>query len=215
MHDPFRVVVAGTDTGVGKTVLSALLTLAADAVYWKPVQSGVEEETDRQAVLRMAELGEERSLPERYLLSLPMSPDQSARADGVSIERDALALPIHARNLVLETAGGVMVPMSGELLQIELIAWWGLPVVLAARSGLGTLNHTLLSIEALRARSIDVWGIVLIGPEHRENPGSLRRWTDVPIVGAIPPMPTINRAALQEIYRSRFVPIGRWDGGAG
>ncbi len=211
MHDAFRVVVAGTDTGVGKTVLSALLTLASDALYWKPVQSGVEEETDRRAVLRMAELAEERALAERYVLRRPMSPDQSARADGVTIERDALALPSHEGPLIVET---VMVPMSDGLLQIEVIGWWGLPVVLAARSGLGTLNHTLLSIEALRSRSIDVRGIVLVGPEHRENVGSLRRWTDVPIVGAIPPMPAINRAALREIYRSRFVPIDRWGGGA-
>lgn len=205
-----RLIVAGTDTGVGKTVLSALLTAALDACYWKPVQSGLDDETDSEAVLRMASLPPERIFPEAYRLTRPLSPDQSSSIDGVTITLEALRPPDTRRCLVIEGAGGLHVPFNDTALQIDFFARLRAPVVLAARSGLGTLNHTLLSLEALRMRAIRVAGIVLIGPENRGNMDSLERWASAPIVGLIPPLDVINRAALLDVYRQWFIPIERW-----
>lgn len=205
-----RVVIAGTDTGVGKTVLAALMTLLLDADYWKPVQSGMLDETDAEAVARIAALPPERIHPERYRLRQPLSPDQSASIDGVEIDLQQLAVPETTRPLVIECAGGVLVPMNRHELQIDVLERWGIPVLLAARSTLGTLNHTLLSLEALDRREIPVAGIVLIGPEHRLNLGSLHRWTHHPIVGSIPPLETISAETLRDVAATSFAPITTW-----
>jgi dethiobiotin synthetase len=204
------LIVAGTDTGIGKTVLSALLTLALDACYWKPVQSGTEEETDSEAVLRMTGLPAARVLPEAYRLASPLSPDQSARIDGVTIDPARLLRPAADRPLVIEGAGGLMVPLSDDLLQIDLFASWKMPLLLAARSGLGTLNHTLLSVEALHARDVDLLGIVLIGTRNAGNLGSLARWCDAPVLGLLPPLEALTPATLMEAWHSGFLPTESW-----
>jgi len=205
-----NVIVAGTDTGIGKTVLAAMLALALDGYYWKPVQSGTEDETDSQAVQRMAGLPPSRILPEGYRLALPLSPDQSARHDGVRVDPAELPLPRVDRPLVIEGAGGLLVPLNDELLQIDLFAAWGAPVVLAARSGLGTLNHTLLSIEALRRRGMALLGVVMIGPENRGNRDSLERWGGTPILGAIPPLDRLDRHSLLDAYTAGIIPAEHW-----
>lgn len=207
---PPRIIVAGTDTGIGKTVLSALLLLALDGCYWKPVQSGLEDETDSDAVQRMTGLPSERIFPEAYRLTQPLSPDQSAAIDGIVIDRGSLAPPASERPLVIEGAGGLMVPYSNDLLQIDFFASLDAPVVLAARSGLGTLNHTLLSLEALRARGIECVGIVMIGEEHKRNRASLERWADAPVIGMIPMLERIDRDTLSAVYRERFEPVDTW-----
>jgi dethiobiotin synthase len=204
------VVVAGTDTGIGKTVLSALLVLALDAAYWKPVQSGLEDETDTRAVARIAALSDDRVHAEAYALRRPLSPDQSAAADGVRIDPRRLVAPPSSRPLVIELAGGLLVPYSDDLLQIDVIRSFDRPVVLAARSGLGTLNHTLLSIEALRARSIPAVGVVLIGEDHPLNRATLARWSPLPVLGIVPPLATIDEASLRATYHAHFEPIERW-----
>lgn len=204
------VVVSGTDTGVGKTVLSALLTLVGGGMYWKPVQAGSEPETDREAVLRMTGLPPECALAEAYVLREPASPDQAAAYEGVRIERARLALPAGSRGMVVEGAGGALVPLSDSLLQADVFRWWALPVVVAVRTGLGTLNHTLLTLEALRTRSVAVCGIVMIGPHHPANARTLENWAGVPLLGHIPPLLSIGPAELAAVYNERFVPLGQW-----
>lgn len=210
MRDRSGVIVAGTDTGIGKTVLSALLCLALEADYWKPVQSGLEEETDTEAVARMAGLPANRLHSEAYRLSSPLSPDQSAAADGVTIVRPALTPPRTPRPLVVELAGGLLVPLSADLLQIDVLASFDRPVVLAARSGLGTLNHTLLSVEALAARRIPAIGVVLIGAEHPGNRASLARWSRLPVIGSIPTLTSIDARTLRSVYETTFTPQASW-----
>ncbi len=202
-----HLVVVGTDTGIGKTVLSAMLVAGLDAFYWKPVQSGLDAESDSDCVRRLAEVPAHRIVPEGYRLHLPLSPDQSARQDGVSIVPERLQLPEREGLVVVEGAGGLMVPLNEELLQIDLVARWGAPVILAARSGLGTLNHTLLSIEAMQRRGMNCLGIVLIGPEHPGNKRSLECWTDLPLLGALPMLDTLDRATLLDIFNARFAPV--------
>lgn len=188
--------VCGTDTDVGKTVVSAWLVQGLGAHYWKPVQSGLEGGGDRRAVQQLLDLPEERLLPEAYRLSEPLSPHWAAERDGVTIDLERLALPAVEGALVVETAGGLLVPLRRDWLQIQQLQRWALPVLLVARSGLGTLNHTLLSLEALERRDIPVLGLVLNGPAHADNPGTLEQLGGVPVLGQLPPLQPPNGEAL-------------------
>ncbi len=159
-----RVVVTGTDTEIGKTVFAAALADQLGASYWKPIQSGLDGETDSEIVARLGGLSSDRILPERYRLKTPVSPHQSAEIDGVHIDARELVVPdTSGRPLVIEGAGGLMVPLDPSTLYIDVFARWRIPVVLCARTTLGTINHSLLSVEALRRRDIDVLGIAFIG----------------------------------------------------
>ncbi|MDP4198764.1 MAG: dethiobiotin synthase [Bacteroidota bacterium] len=196
------VIIAGTDTNVGKTVLSALLMSAMpDAVYWKPVQSGLDEETDSEVIARLSESAPGRILPEAYRLKQPLSPHLSARLDGIQIESIRLALPETEQFIIVETAGGVLVPLRKDLLQIDLMRHWKLPVLLASRSTLGTINHSLLTLDALRARDIPVAGVVMIGPPNVENELAVEQIGNACILGRIPHLAVINRLSLLDVYQ--------------
>ena len=201
-----QLIVCGTDTDVGKTVVSALLTLGLGAHYWKPVQCGLEGGGDRDRVGRLlglsAEQIQQRLLPEAYRFAAPVSPHWAAELEGVRLEQERLDLPAVPGPLVVETAGGLLVPLRRDLMQIDQIQRWGLPVVLVARSGLGTLNHTLLSVEALRHRQIPLLGLILNGPPHADNPGTLRELSGAPVLGCLPPLPQLEAAALAEAWQT-------------
>jgi dethiobiotin synthetase len=155
------IIVTGTDTGIGKTVLAAGLVGALKARYWKPVQSGLEEETDSEAIARLVPSALVH--PEAYRLITPASPHWAARIDGVEIDPAQLALPQGDGPLVVEGAGGALVPLSENRVYADQFAAWGLPVVVAARTQLGTINHSLMTIEALRARGCAIAGVAFIG----------------------------------------------------
>jgi dethiobiotin synthetase len=210
-----RLVVCGTDTDVGKTVVSALLVQGLAARYWKPVQCGLEPDADgtglgdRDRVQRWLALPSERILAEAYRFDDPVSPHWAAelasgdpQRPGPPIDPQRLALPDGEGPLVVETAGGLLVPLRRDLLQIEQIQSWGLPVLLVARSGLGTLNHTLLSIEALRRRSIPLLGVLLNGQAHADNPRTLEQIGRVPLLGCLPPLERIDRQTLSDQWRA-------------
>jgi dethiobiotin synthetase len=206
-----QLVIAGTDTDVGKTVVSALVVQGLGAKYWKPVQSGLAEGSDSAWVRELLHLPAERILPEAYRLRAPVSPHWAAEQDGVVIDPAALALPAVAGPLVVECAGGLLVPLRREgrpgALQIDQIARWALPVLLVARSGLGTLNHTLLSLEALRQRSIPVLGLVLNGPLHPDNPRTLEAFGGVPVLAQLPPLEPLTASALQSQWHASALPL--------
>ena len=202
-----RLVIVGTDTDVGKTVVSALVVQGLGATYWKPVQSGLEEGGDSGRVQRLLNLPPERLLPEAYRFQAPVSPHWAAEREGAEVDRQTLELPTLEQvpgPLVVETAGGLLVPLRRDWLQIEQIAHWRLPVLLVARSGLGTLNHTLLSLEALERRRIPVLGLVLNGPLHADNPRTLSELGGVPVLLELPPLEHLDAAALAQ----------RWHGSA-
>ncbi len=196
-----RLVVCGTDTDVGKTVVSALLVQGLGAHYWKPVQSGTDGGGDTGRVQQLLGLPPERVWPEAYRLTAPVSPHWAAERDGLSIDPARLALPAGDGPLVVETAGGLLVPLRRNWLQIEQIAVWGLPVLLVARSGLGTLNHTLLSLEALSRRSIPVLGLVLNGDPHPDNPRTLEALGGVPVLAELPPLDPLDREGLERQWQ--------------
>ena len=172
---PSRLIVAGTDTNVGKTIVSSLLVAKLNAHYWKPVQCGeLDTGGDSATIKKLTGIKENRIIPEAYRLKMAASPNQAAEAEGITIENDKLKLPNHDGALVVELAGGLMVPLRDNWLQIDQIKVWDLPVVLVARSGLGTLNHTLLSLEAMEKRNIEVHTIILNGEKHEANYKTLR-----------------------------------------
>jgi dethiobiotin synthetase len=164
-----RFVVTGTDTDIGKSVFSAALVQALGAKYWKPVQSGLEGETDTAFVERMVPGS---TLPEAWRLVTPASPHLAAEIDGVMIDPDALAPPHVDAPLVIEGAGGALVPVTRNVLYADVFARWQIPVIVCARTALGTINHSLMTIEALRARGVPIHGIAFIGeamPDSEET----------------------------------------------
>jgi len=197
-------IVSGTDTGIGKTIVAAMLTLALDALYWKPIQSGTNDGTDRQRVQALTLLGDDRLLPERYVLSRPLSPHRAAELDGIEIEPEALVLPSLDRNLIVEGAGGLMVPITRRTLQIDVFAGWNAPVILCARTGLGTINHTLLSIEALHRRKMQLHGLIFIGKDNPDNIRTIAELSGGRILGLVPRLTRIDRAALLDVFSAGF-----------
>ncbi|ACF01821.1 dethiobiotin synthase [Rhodopseudomonas palustris TIE-1] len=201
-----RIVVTGTDTGIGKTVFAAALAGALDATYWKPVQSGLEDETDSGAVQRLSGLAADRILPERYRLRTPASPHLAAEIDGVDIDVAALELPSVSRPLVVEGAGGLMVPLTRETTYIDVFARWAAPLVLCARTSLGTINHTLLSIEAIRARDIPLLGVAFLGDENLDSEQIIVELGHTRRLGRLPRLERLDAAALRAAFAAAFEP---------
>lgn len=198
------LIVTGTDTGIGKTVFAAGLAGALGAHYWKPIQAGVDPEGDKESVAALSGLPATHILPEAFRLATPASPHLAARIDGVAIGLDQLALPQVDGPLVVEGAGGVLVPISETLLMADLFAHWGQPVILCARTGLGTINHSLLSIEALRARGVRVAGIAFIGEAHDENERIIPQLAGVSSLGRLPRLDRLDPAALAAAFAAHI-----------
>jgi dethiobiotin synthetase len=202
-----RIVVAGTDTEIGKTVFSAGLAALLGANYWKPIQAGLEGETDSQLVARLGGLSADRIVPERYSLKTPASPHQAAAIDGVRIAMDSLDVPdTGGRTLVIEGSGGLLVPLDDTSLYIDVFARWRLPVVLCARTALGTINHSLLSIEALRHRHLDIIGIAFIGDGNAESERIICEIGRVRRLGRLPRLSPLTESTLRTAFAASFSP---------
>jgi dethiobiotin synthetase len=199
-----QIIVVGTDTGIGKTVFSAALAGALGAVYWKPVQSGLVEETDTQTVLRLSGLSPDNVIAERYRLKTPVSPHLAAEIDGITIDVESLVLPETERPLVVEAAGGLLVPLTRHITYIDLMARWGAPVVLCARTSLGTINHSLLSIEALRSRGIPLLGVAFIGDENAPSEQIIAAMGRTRRLGRLPYLAALTPEALRDAFAGQF-----------
>lgn len=197
-------IVTGTDTGIGKTVVAAMLTQALGATYWKPLQSGIEGGVDTKAVQKMTGLPSERFLPESYVFTEPLSPHRAAEIDGVEVDVDSLQIPDTDQRLIIEGAGGLMVPLTRKNLLINLFKSWHVPVILVARTGLGTINHTLLSLEALWSRKIPVHGIIFVGDENADNMKTIHQFSDTKILGRLPMLDSLNTESLASAFDQNF-----------
>jgi len=209
-----RIVVTGTDTDVGKTVFAAGLTRLLEGIYWKPVQAGLEGETDTETVRRLSGLDQSHFLLETWRLKLAASPHLAAEREGIDIDSASFSLPALDRPLIIEGAGGLMVPLNRRELYIDVFARWKAPIVLCARTRLGTLNHTLLSLEALAHRAIPVIGIALIGDAHADNERTLADLGGVPVLGRLPKLDPLTPESLRAAFglafpRKLFVPDTR------
>lgn len=202
------LIVTGTDTGIGKTVFAAALAGALRAHYWKPVQAGTEDDTeagtDAARVTRLSGLPPENVLPEAYRLATPCSPHRAAEIDGVAIDPAALALPQVDGPLVVEGAGGVLVPISRTETYADQFARWRAPVVLVARTQLGTINHTLLSLEALRARRIEVLGVAFVGDAVEDSEATICAMGKARRLGRLPRLDPLTPEALASAFAAHF-----------
>jgi dethiobiotin synthetase len=194
-------IVTGTDTGLGKTVFAAALTAALKGVYWKPVQAGLEGETDSQTVAR---LSGQAVLPEAYRFQLAASPHKAAAAEDVTIDPTKLMLPQTDAPLVVEGAGGLLVPLTEDTLFIDVFARWNAPLILCARTTLGTINHTLLSLEAIRARAIPLLGIAFIGEENKDSQRIIAKFSGVKILGRLGPVSPLDAGNLARAFAAGF-----------
>ena len=185
-------------------MLSALLCAALNASYWKPIQTGTEVDSDSRTVKLLAELAEDRVLTEAYQFAPAISPHLAAQREGVRIDLAKIKLPAGNAPLIVEGAGGVFVPVNERELMVDLMRQLRLPVLLAARSSLGTINHTTLSLAGLRNLGVDVAGVVIIGAPNAENRAAIEEYGKVRVVGEIPWLTELNRSVLLEIFRTRF-----------
>lgn len=199
-----RFVVTGTDTNIGKTVFSAALADALGASYWKPVQAGLEGETDSEAVKRLGGIPAERIMPEAWRLRTPASPHLAARLDNVRIQLELLIPPPMRSPLIIEGAGGVLVPLTETMVFADVFSRWQIPVILCARTGLGTINHTLLSLEALRQRSVPVFGVAFIGDEVADSQHIIGALGQVRCLGRLPLLEAMTLDTLRQAFRRHF-----------
>ena len=208
-----RIVIIGTDTEIGKTTFSAALMLGLEKAglkphYWKPIQSGVAEGVDTSSVQRLSGLPDERFMPERYIFSQSLSPHRAAELDDQSVDMGALCDPANIPEcdgtLIIEGAGGLMVPLTRKNLQIDLYKEWKIPVILCAHTGLGTINHSLLSLEALWSRKVPVKGLVFIGEENLDNVETIAAFSKTNILGVMPKLNWLKSKELADIFKKNF-----------
>lgn len=204
-----RIFVTGIGTGVGKTVISAILTSGLNALYWKPVQAGRDPETDTETVMRLTGRPEHFFLPEYKILQAPESPHAAARKEGIQIGIKDLILPEPGNlPLVVEGAGGILVPINDKETYADLMKQWGIPVVLVSRFYLGSINHTLLSIEALISRNIPIKGIVFNGEHNPESERVIVGQTGIRVLGRVPHQENPEHHWIQNAF-AQYI---NWDG---
>ena len=197
-------VVTGTDTNVGKTIFCAALVGALRGYYWKPIQCGNLQDTDSTIVARLSNIPQANILPESYRLSGAFSPHRSAELDGIVIDPPSLKPPSVDGPLLIEGAGGLMVPLTRSFLQLDLFAQWKLPLILVARTSLGTINHTLLSLSALRIQSVPLLGVVFVGEENPDTQNIICKIGQARYLGRLPLLSKLNSESLFSSFSSSF-----------
>lgn len=192
-----KFVISGIGTDVGKTVVSAIICEALKGDYWKPIQAGDIENSDSIKVSRLT--SSTSVLPERYRLKTPMSPHAAAEIDGIEMQLDDFEIPQVENSLIIEGAGGLMVPINqkGET-YLDIFQKWKLPVILVSKHYLGSINHTLLSITALKLKGIDIEGIVFVGDEQKSTEEIILRSSGLRLIGRIPMVDEVNLSFVKE-----------------
>jgi dethiobiotin synthetase len=199
-----KIFVTGIGTDVGKTIVAAVLTEALDADYWKPIQAGDLLNSDTLKVKELISNSTTKFFPETYRLTQPMSPHAAADIDGVTIDLEAFQLPNTTNNLIVEGAGGLMVPLNGEELIIDLIKQLNLETILVVNNYLGSINHTLLSIQVLKQKSINVIGIIFNGETNPESEKYILKYSGIPCLGRIKKHQKISKEIVLS-YKETFI----------
>ena len=197
------VVIAGIHTGIGKTICSSVLCQALGYDYWKPVQAGELQNTDSHFIEHNTSNGRIKIHPETYRLKTAASPHYAAALEGIQIQKEQLILPSSTNNIIVETAGGLMSPLANNFLNIDLVKQLQLPVVLVSNSYLGSINHSLLSVEALQNRNIPILGLVFSGAENKPSQEFILQYTKLPLLFSIPLFDELNVKAIGQ-FASRI-----------
>jgi dethiobiotin synthetase len=200
---PKRYFVTGIGTDVGKTIASAILTQALEADYWKPVQAGSLDATDTMRVQELVTNSKSVFHPEAYRLELAASPHLAAAQEGIEIDLNTIQLPQTQNHLIVEGAGGVMVPLNNQELVLDLISKFNLEVIVVSRNYLGSINHTLTTLEVLKARNISVAGLIFNGPPNHSTEGFIKNYTQVKVLPAILEEETFTPEVVQR-YAQQF-----------
>jgi dethiobiotin synthetase len=190
-----QVFISGTDTNVGKTLISSWIALHTGFSYFKPIQTGVIEGTDTEVVQGLSLV---TTYPETYRYQAPLSPHLAAARENELIQIDKIQLP-QKESLIVEGAGGLLVPINDRYLMIDLIKRLNIPVILVARTSLGTINHTLLSLEILRSRQIPILGVIMNGEQNSENSAAISAYGDTCILAEFPRLAQVNQDSLRTI----------------
>jgi dethiobiotin synthase len=209
--------VTGTDTGVGKTVAAAALLLRHRGLfpvkYWKPIQTGIEQDDDTAEVARLAGCRPDEILGSGVRLERPVSPHLAARLAGRPINLDAVTAVAFrepdSTRLIVEGAGGVLVPVSERANMADLMVSLNLPAVVVARTALGTINHTLLTIEALRRRRVHAAGVIMVGVPDADNQQAIEQYGGIPVLGVMPHLSPLTPERLAEWAGTELDPNGR------
>jgi len=187
-----QFIITGIGTDVGKTVVSSIVSEALQATYWKPVQAGDLDNSDSIKVERLTK--NVTVLPEAFRLSEPMSPHAAAKLDGIEITLENLNLPSVSGNFIVEGAGGIMVPINSKgFLYVDAFAEWKLPAIVVSRHYLGSINHTLMTIEILNNRGIEIEGIIFVGDEHPTTEEAILSNTGLRLIARIPLAKEVNQ----------------------
>ena len=197
-----NIIIAGIHTGIGKTVCSAVICQALGYDYWKPVQAGELNDSDSIFIKRNVSNPLCTVHPERYQLTIPASPHYAAALEGVEIKPADFLLPYTTNSMVVETAGGIMSPLSNSFLNIDLMQQLNLPVILVSNNYLGSINHTLLTVEAMQKRNLEVAGLVFCGHEFSSTRDFILQYTKLPLLFSIPQFDTINEAVIASFAKT-------------
>lgn len=195
--------ITGIGTNIGKTIVSAILTEALEADYWKPIQAGDLEQSDSLKVESLISNTKSKIHQETYRLNQPMSPYAAAKLDNVNIDLEKIVLPKTNNNLIIEGAGGLMVPLNEKELIIDLIKKLDTKVILVSQNYLGSINHTLLSLESLKARNIIVAGIIFNGDVNIETEQFILNYSGAKYLGRIDNHHQINQEIVLS-YKNKF-----------
>lgn len=197
-----NICIAGIHTGIGKTLCSAVLCQALGYDYWKPVQAGELDNSDSHFIERHVRNPKCKIHSERYRLQLPASPHYAAAMEDIRIRKEDFVLPQTANDLLVETAGGLMSPLAEGLLNIDLIAYLKLPVVLVSQNYLGSINHTLLTYDALKNQNIQILGLVFSGHASPHSEKFILQHTKLTHLFSIPFMDTVNAESVSAFAKT-------------
>jgi dethiobiotin synthetase len=201
------IVVAGIGTGVGKTLVSSILVEALEADYWKPIQAGDLEQSDTLKVKSLISNKKSFFHPEAYRLNTPMSPHAAAKIDGIEIDLKKLSLPQTNNALVVELAGGLMVPVNSKELNIDLLKKWQATVILVSQNYLGSINHTLLSLEVMKHHNILISGIIFNGEENKSSEDFILNYSNVKQLGKIPLLNIQTKEEIKKTASTLILPL--------
>ena len=205
-----RIMVAGIDTDVGKTIVSAILTLLLKGDYWKPVQCGDEENSDPSIIKKWLGETDHAIHPPAYSLKALFSPHHAARLENASIKIETIDVPQTTRPLIIEGVGGILVPLTKKTLTIDLFQSWNCQWVIVSKHYLGSINHTLLTIQTLKQRGIPILGLIFNGEPNFDSESAILEITQVPLLGRLLPEPHLNLKIFQRYvkqWQPRFSPL--------
>ena len=197
--------ITGIGTGIGKTLISAILTEKLKADYWKPIQSGDLEISDSITIDSLISNNQTVIHPESYRLTQPLSPHLSARLDGIEIDLNKINMPLTDNNLIIEGAGGLMVPLNEDELIIDLIKKLEVEVILVSQNYLGSINHTLLSVNLLKQYEIPIKGIIFNGDENVETERYIQQYTKIKKLGNVPSFNNIDKEKVLTAGQNIFI----------